>query len=241
MGSRIAARVLFVGVVLFVTSTRADVSGSFDGSVTSKARADAVAISAALSITGRTVAGTVALPSDLPVIGGAYLVHGVATRKRVNVSGTGATGGRFTWKAKIAGDTLRGKMRVKGPGAKLAGTLTMNRNVSTTDGSGCDAVFTANQTFFVDQVLPALAACASCHAPGLQAQAARLHVLPGDPLATARTIAQLVDAADPDASRILRKPLNLVPHGGGAQLVVGSPQEEVLAQWVALVAEAHCN
>src|SRR5581483_9419938 len=142
MGSRIAARVLFVGVVLFVTSTRADVSGSFDGSVTSKARADAVAISAALSITGRTVAGTVALPSDLPVIGGAYLVHGVATRKRVNVSGTGATGGRFTWKAKIAGDTLRGKMRVKGPGAKLAGTLTMNRNVSTTDGSGCDAVFT---------------------------------------------------------------------------------------------------
>jgi hypothetical protein len=42
------------------------------------------------------------------------------------------------------------------------------------------------------------------------------------------------------ASRILEKPLNVLPHGGGAQRD-GSAAEQLLAQWVALVAQAHCS
>jgi hypothetical protein len=62
-----------------------------------------------------------------------------------------------------------------------------------------------------------------------------------NPLATARAIAPLVDAANPDASRILRKPLGLVPHGGGVQVTPGSTEESILRQWVDLIAQAHCS
>ena len=86
-----------------------------------------------------------------------------------------------------------------------------------------------------------LTSCTACHAPGLQAQATRLHVTASDPLTTARDVALLVDASNPSASRILEKPLNLVPHGGGMQLMAGSPQAQILEQWIDLVAQAHCN
>ena len=82
---------------------------------------------------------------------------------------------------------------------------------------------------------------AGVHEPGLQAGATRLHVDTNDPLATARAIALLVDSADPSASRILEKPLNLVPHGGGLQITPGSTQDQILSQWVGLVAQANCN
>jgi hypothetical protein len=184
----------------------------------------------------------VALPGDLATFGGAYLVVGKVTPKRVKVSGAGPGGLVFKWNAKILGDTLTGKAKVRGPGKKLLGTLAMTRNVFASDGSSCDAVYNANQTLFDDQVLgQALTTCTSCHAPGLQAAATRLHVTPGDPLATARAVALFVDSASPSTSRILAKPLNLVPHGGGVQLQTGSAEAQTLAQWVDLVAQAHCN
>ena len=233
--------VVVASAVASVHPARADVTGSFDGSVSGK-RTPLVSVAGAVSQAGTALSGTIALPADLAVLGGAYLVNGKATPKRVKLSGTGPLGAKLVWTAKITGDTLRGKMRVKGPGAKLAGTLTMTRNVSTGDGSGCDAVFAANETVFVDQVLgQALTSCTTCHAPGLQAAATRLHVLRADPLSTARNIAELVDSADPASSRILEKPLNVLPHGGGPQLVAGSAQALILREWVDLVAAAHCN
>ena len=110
------------------------------------------------------------------------------------------------------------------------------------DGSGCDTVYTQNQAQFAGQVLgQALTSYQSCHAPGLQAGATRLHVTPADPLATARAVALPVDAADRSAARILQKPLNILPHGGGLQISPGSAAETALQQWVALVAQAQCN
>jgi hypothetical protein len=198
-------------------------------------------VAAALAQTGKSVTGTVALPADLPTFGGAYLVLGTATPKRLVVSGTGP-GGTLRWRAKIVGDVVQGKAKVKGAGGKLAGKLVATRNLSASDGSGCDAVFSQNQSFFTDQVLSqTLASCASCHQPGLQASATRLHVAAADPLATARAVASLVDSTTPSASRILTKPLNVLPHGGGVQLVAGSTQEQILQQWIDLVAQAHCN
>jgi hypothetical protein len=236
---------MWVGVLIAAcggaSAARADVTGSFDGSLAWKQRALTPSAAASLSQVGKSVTGTVALPADLPTFGGAYLVTGTATSKRLAVSGAGP-GGIFRWRAKIVGDTVQGRAKVKGPGGKLAGKLVATRNRSSSDGSGCDAVFAQNQSFFVDQVLgQALSTCTSCHQPGLQASATRLHVTPGDPLATARAVALFVDSTTPSASRILTKPLNLLPHGGGLPIVAGSTQEQILQQWVALVGQAHCN
>jgi hypothetical protein len=221
---------------------RADVTGSFDGAVTAKKLPQAVAAAAVFSEVIGTVSGTVALPGDLATLGGAYLVVGKATPTRIKVAGTGPGGARFKWRAKILGDTLTGRATVKAPGSKLSGTLAMTRNVFTSDGSSCDAVYQANQTFFDEQVLgQALSVCGTCHASGLQAAATRLHVAPNDPLATARATALFVDAANPSASRLLEKPLNVVPHGGGIQLAAGSAEAQALAQWVDLIAQAQCQ
>jgi hypothetical protein len=230
--------------VAIVHPAAADVTGSYDGSLSnSKKLAQTIAVGAAVSQAGNAVSGTVALPVTLATFGGAYLVQGKATPKKLKLSGTGPGGAHFKWTGKINGNTIQGKANLKAPGSKpLAAILVMTRNVSANDGSGCDGVLNANMTFFVDQVLgQALTACTSCHAPGLQAQATRLHVLRADPLTTARDIAQLVDSANPSASRILEKPLNILPHGGGPQLVAGSSQEMILEQWVQLVAAANCN
>jgi hypothetical protein len=231
-----------LGVMIATSPALADVTGSFDGNLVATTVA-ATAGAAVFAQTGRSVIGTVALPADLPTFGGAYLVHGIATPKRLRLSGASDHGVRFKWRGKIVGDTIQGKARMKGLGAKFVGTLSFTRNTPpASDGSACDAVYTQNQSLFVSQVMGvALTKCTTCHAPGLQAAATRLHVTASDPLGTARAIALLVNPADPPASRILVKPLNLVPHGGGLQIMAGSTEQQILQQWVDLVVQAHCN
>lgn len=234
--------IMLLGAALGVWPAAADVTGSYDGNVTAKKLPQAIAVAAVFSQAGTAVNGTVALPGDLAVGGGEYVVVGKATPKRLKVTG-GGPGGTFRWRAKIVGDTLRGKAKVKAQGGRVAGLLAMTRNAPfAIDGSACDAVYTANQTTFDDQVLDqALAVCTTCHAPGLQAGSTRLHVDRNDPLATARNVALFVDADAPSSSRILEKPMNLVPHGGGVRLEPGSAGAQILESWVALVAQAHCN
>jgi hypothetical protein len=151
-------------------------------------------------------------------------------------------GVNLSWTGKIVGDTVAGKAKLKGPGVKLAGTLGLTRNGPIGDGVSCDGVYTANQTLFTGQVLgQALTTCTTCHVAGGQAQSARLRITATDPLATARAIAPFVDATNPAASRILEKPLNVVPHGGGQQFTQGSTEAQILMQWIGLTAAAHCN
>jgi hypothetical protein len=78
--------------------------------------------------------------------------------------------------------------------------------------------------------------CAACHVPGGAAQATNFRVTAGDPAATQASVALNVDMTNPPASRILQKPLNVLPHGGGQQIAPGSPEEQILSQWVTLVA-----
>jgi hypothetical protein len=89
--------------------------------------------------------------------------------------------------------------------------------------------------------MDALNKCGECHGTGLQAESTRLHVNLIDPLATARTIVPFIDSANPSASKLLTKPLYLIPHGGGAEITAGSVEEQTLQQWIALIAAAHCN
>jgi hypothetical protein len=228
-----------VVVLIGARAAAADVTGSFDGQITGRKIVPTVAAAAALSQAGSAVTGTLALGGD--AFAGAYLVQGKATTKRLKLSGS-AGGASISWKAKIVGDTLQGKAKLKGSGGRVVGTLVLQRNVSAGDGSGCDAVLAQNQTFFVDKVLgQAMVSCPACHVSGGQASPTRLHVTSSDPTATARAIAVLVDTANPTASRIVEKPLAIVPHGGGQQIAPGSAEAQLLQQWVDLVAQARCN
>lgn len=230
---------LLAGCLAAAPAVHADVTGSFDGALSAKKLATPIAAAAALSQTGKRLLGTIVLGGE--PFGGVFLVQGRATPKRIKASGVG-NGLTLRWQGKIAGDTVKGQASVKGAAGKTTGRLTLLRNVSTGDGAGCDAVFTQNETLFVDSVLgTALLACPACHTPGGQGGATRLHVTPSDPLATARQIALLIDFASPDASRILQKPLGLVPHGGLQAIIPGSPEEQFLRDWVALVAPTGCN
>ena len=232
---------LLLGALVGASAARADVTGSYDGGLTPKKATEAIAASAVFSQLDKAVSGTVALPADLVSFGGAYLVTGKATPKKVKVSGIGTNGVSFKYRGKIVGAMVQGKAKLKGAAGKLSGALVLTLNPPI-DGSGCDGVYTANETFFVDQVLPlALHSCEACHGPDLQAGATRLHIDAADPLGTARAITPLVDTASPATSRILEKPLNLLPHGGGQPILPGSTAEQLLTQWVDLIAAAACN
>ena len=80
-----------------------------------------------------------------------------------------------------------------------------------------------------------------CHVPGGQAAATRFHVVPADPLATARAVAEMVDPAAPGASRLISKPMLALPHGGGQQVFAGSDEARSLLAWATLVAESGCR
>ena len=214
-----------LGIVLGAVVARADVTGSSDGQITGRKVVQPIAASAVFSQSGRVVSGTVAIGGDFA---GAYLVHGIATPRRVRVSGT-ENGALLKWVGKITGDAMQGRVRLKAAGSKLVGTLALTKNPPVADGTSCDAVFNANQTTFTDQVLHnALVSCTACHVPGGQAADTRFHVDATDALATARAIVPFVDAANPDASRIIEKPIDLIPHGGEQQIAPGSTQETAL-------------
>jgi hypothetical protein len=235
---RKAAPAAMLGVVVALATAHADVTGSSDGQITGKKVAQPIAAAAVFSQSGRVVSGTVAIAGDFA---GAYLVHGIATTKRVRVSGS-QNGVLLKWVGRITGDAMQGRVRLKATGSKLVGTLALTKNPPVADGTSCDAVFNANQTTFTDQVLhDALVSCTACHVPGGQAADTRFHVDANDALATARALAPFVDAANPDASRILEKPLDLVPHGGQQQIAPASTQETALRNWVALIAAAGCS
>lgn len=232
-----------VGLMLLAVVSPAwgQLEGTFEGTSTARA-SGSVAVAAVFKQVGRVVTGTVALPGELPTFGGEYLVTGKATPTRIRVTGVGEGGAVLKMNLKITGGPLRGKTKIKLGRSKFLGTTTLTQNVSSGDGSACDAVYQANQALFDDEVLDvALPVCATCHASGLQAESTRFRVDVIDPLATARSMALFVNADDTAASKILTKPLNLIPHGGGVQITTDGPEVTLLGQWVGLVAAAQCS
>ena len=228
-------------MLLAAGAARADVVGSFEGTLATKSGTQP--ISAVFKQVAKVVNGTVALPGNLPTFGDQYLVVGKATKVRLKFSGAGTHSGAFLkGNLKVSGSALTGKVKIKMPGSKpLNGKMSLAANPPVGDGTGCDAVYQANKTLFDDTVMTALNVCGTCHATGLQAESTRLHVDLLDPLATARAVAPFVDSANPSASKLVTKPLYLVPHGGGSQITAGSAEEQALQSWIALIAAAHCN
>jgi mono/diheme cytochrome c family protein len=219
-----------------------DVSGSYAGTISSRNQTPSTA-SGALTQTGRSVAGTIVLELTTTDQAGAYQVTGKTSGRRVRVSGTSSTGARLFWRGIVKSGVVAGTARVRSAQGRLAGKLILTRNdVTGATATSCDAVYAQNQSFFDVQVMgQVLTTCAQCHTAGGQAQATRLRVTPADPLATARSTTLLVDRANPSASRLIEKPLAILPHGGGQQIVAGSPREAILRQWIDLVAQASCT
>jgi hypothetical protein len=81
------------------------------------------------------------------------------------------------------------------------------------------------------------AECRACHSLDGVASPTRLHFPdPGDPPerveAFGRSLVVLVDKNRPDASLLLAKPTNRIPHAGGERIKPGSQDEAVLKSWV---------
>ena len=106
---------LLLATLTVAVSARADVTGSYDGTLTPK-KTEPVAASAVFTQTDTALSGTVALPADLATFGGAYIVQGKATPKRVKVTGIGTNGVSFKYKGKISGTSVSGKAKLKGAG-----------------------------------------------------------------------------------------------------------------------------
>jgi mono/diheme cytochrome c family protein len=200
-------------------------------------------VSAALTDTGGTVAGTVVLANDDPSLSGAYLVQGTLRGKRLRLTGNSPSGARMVLRGTLTTSGVAGNARIRLGTIRAKGRITLALQTVTGDGSACDAVFTQNQQFFttqvMDQVLTPL--CSACHTQGGQAQATRLRVVRGDPAATARSTTLVINRTDPTASLLLTKPLGTAPHGGGQRLTAGSADTQALTQWVDLVAQAGCS
>ncbi len=234
------------GVIVVALGTagvaRGDLTGSYAGQLLIARKAQTAAAAGALTQSGRGLSGTVVLGMSDASLNGAYLVSGPMAGKHLRLVGANASGARLVWRGIATVDGVVGTARLRDPQGHLRGKLTLTRYTSTSTGTGCDAVFTQNQAFFTSQVMDQVlvSTCTACHVPGGQAQATRLQVMRGDPLATARSVALLVDAANPSASLILQKPLAAVPHGGGQQITPGSGAEQILRQWVDLVAGGQC-
>lgn len=232
---------LLLGIV---PAASADLTGSFDGQLAAK-KQPAVESAATFTQAGKVVTGTVVLGGTGGGAGAYVVFNGKTTAKKLTVKAQDAvTLAKLTWTGKITGDSIKGKLTVKGPGVKRAGTLTLTKNPSLGDGASCDAVYTANQATFTADLFAAgqvLSLCTSCHVAGGQAQSTRFQINVADGLATARSIATLVDAANPAGSRILTKPTTVKPHGGLQLILPGSAEETKLRAWVDLIAAAGCK
>jgi len=89
-------RMLFVAaaaVGLVAQAAGAQLRGSFDGMIVGKKLPQSYAASAVFTQNGKFANGTMALPADLPAFGGAYLVQGRATAKKL--TGPPNFAGRF--------------------------------------------------------------------------------------------------------------------------------------------------
>jgi hypothetical protein len=93
--------------------------GSFDGELSGRKLTAPIPAAAVFTQMGKTVTGIIAVGGDQTTTGGAYLVHGKATKKRVEVSGLDGNGARLTWRGVLATTGASGKAKLKGAGQRF--------------------------------------------------------------------------------------------------------------------------
>jgi hypothetical protein len=223
------------GVALMTAApARADMTASYDGTLLLPKQGEDAIVASGLMQAGGTLSGTVAVNATTEGVTGIYSVVGTLKGVRFKLSGSSDKGVVFGWKGKTTGDTtLVGKAKLKGT-VRLKGTLRLTKRV---DQPPVDPPDTCSNEFFTGQVMGSvLNVCAACHVQGGAAEHTTLRIVSGDPIATQASVALHINVADPDHSRILEKPLAILPHAGGQRLTAGSTEEQILRQWVHLVA-----
>jgi len=215
----------------------ADLTAAYDGALTVRRTHESASLAGALTQSGVGVSGTFALSAADAAASGVYNVSGRARGKKVVLVGTNSSGMTLRLHGRVGADgTIRGPLRIAGAGKRVVGPLSLTprapNDPRSTPPASCDNSFFTGQV--MGRVLQPI--CANCHVPGGAAAAANFRVTAGDPLATQASVAQNIDTAHPDESRILLKPLNQLPHAGGQQLAAGSEEEQILRQWVNAVA-----
>lgn len=233
---------LLTGMALAVGSARADVTGSYAGTIRLGHPPEVTAAAAVLTDAVGALSGTLVLDAGDPALAGAYLVQGRTKGRRVRLRGFGPTGARIAFRGAVSSGLIAGKVKLRAGKTRGHGRLELTRLPGGGGNSSCDAVFVDNEAFFTTDVMGGVLVpvCAACHVAGGQAAAARLRVVPGDPAATASSTILVIDPAAPENSLLLAKPLVRLPHGGGQQLTEGGTQAQALATWATLVAQADC-
>ena len=213
---------------------------SYDGQFTVAGTHETAAVAGALGAANAAVNGTVAIGLKDPLAAGVFYLHGTLKGAKLRLTGANASRVRLRWTGTVSGDTLAGKARIRGPQGRMRGRLTLQRRAVVQPPSGgtpCDPVY------FADPVMASVLVpiCSHCHGAGGIAQATSFRITPADATATQASTNIQVDVANPSASRLLEKPLALIPHGGGQQIAPGSPEAQVLANWASIVAAGNCG
>jgi hypothetical protein len=224
-----------LGVILMTaTPVRADLTASYDGTLSMAKGADNAIVASGIMQAGASLTGTVAVNSSTDGVTGIYYVTGALHGSHFKLSGSSDKGVAFSWKGKTTDTSLSGKAKLKSPAVKAKGTLTLTKR---NEQPPANPPQTCNNDFFAGQVMGnVLSICAACHVQGGAAEHTTFRVTMSDPLATQASVGLQINMADPDHSRILEKPLTILPHAGGQRLIAGSPEEQTLRQWVHLVA-----
>lgn len=239
--TRSASLPLAVATLALLAATgRADVTGSYDGTLEDKKSGENGIVTAGFIVVDRAASGTVSITVEDAAATGIYWVTGKAKAqgRKIKVAGTNEAGTRLTIRAKEAGGTLRGKAILQGASGKRKGALVLAKSSDGGVPAVCDSPFFTGQV--MGRVLQPI--CANCHVPGGIAQATSLRVDVTDPLATQQSVAGHIDTSDPSQSRIVLKPTGQLGHGGGVQVSPGSEEAGILESWAAMAAAGtHCD
>ncbi len=222
-------------IALTAGTARADLTASYDGNLT-MGKAGAATLAGALSQASAALTGTFAVDAPAAALAGIYYVNGQARGGKVSLLGSNSAGTQFKWKGKRKGQTvLRGKARLAGPGGRARGMLVLTRRVVQPPPNPPE---TCDSSYFTGQVMGRVLQpiCSNCHSAGGSAQATAFRVTASDPIATQESVDAQIDRQAPSESRLLRKPQNLLPHGGGVQIQPGSEQAQILERWAQAVA-----
>jgi mono/diheme cytochrome c family protein len=237
---RVAWGVIAVAMAFAASLAQAELNASYEGHLTLVRPATDASVAAVLRQTGITVTGTIAM--DFPdATSGVFWITGRARGRHLVLAGGNTTGVRLRWRGRqVDATTLRGRARITGAGVHRHGLLAL---AQTTEGPPPPPGATCDNSYFTDQVMAQVLVpiCSRCHVAGGLAEAARFRVTVGDPLTTQQSVAAMIDTVHPDASRILEKPLGVLPHGGGQQITAGSAEEQILRHWIDLVAQGVCS
>ena len=209
----------------------ADLNGAWRGSIAGPATGSA---RATVTQHGGRLAGSMAL--DVGAVHGTFTLGGRAHGGTIRLRGRQGRL-RLGWRGAPDADpsTWTGPLLVRGAGKRVRGVLTLAREAN--GGTQC------GDAFFASDVMPRVLEpiCSQCHVEGGLASSAPFRVTVGDPVATSLSALREVNAGDPMQSKILRKPLGDLPHGGGRRIEPGSAEEQVLVEWVTLVTAPGCD